>query len=183
MASLKYLFYSMCGAYMGLFGIFVLYHTLPDLGFVAGGSASQVLLSQGDGLLPVAILIMLLGFSVKAGMFPLHAWLPTAHPVAPSPASAALSGIIVKCGVLAIIRVMYYIIGPSALQGSFLLTVLQSLSLITVFMGSLLAFREKVFKKRLAYSTVRCPTSSLDCLSSLHRACKGPCYTYSFMPL
>ncbi len=154
MASLKYLFYSMCGAYMGLFGIFVLYHTLPDLSFVAGGSASQALLSQGDGLLPVAILIMLLGFSVKAGMFPLHAWLPTAHPVAPSPASAALSGIIVKCGVLAIIRVMYYIIGPSALQGSFLLTVLQSLSLITVFMGSLLAFREKVFKKRLAYSTV-----------------------------
>lgn len=154
MASLKYLFYSMCGAYMGLFGIFILYHSLPDLSFKAGGSLASIPLSQGDGLLPVAILIMLLGFSVKAGMFPLHAWLPTAHPVAPSPASAALSGIIVKCGVLAIIRVMYYIIGPSALQGSFILTVLQTLSLITVFMGSLLAFREKVFKKRLAYSTV-----------------------------
>ena len=46
---------------------------------------------------------MMIGFGGKEGMFPLHGWLPTAHPVAPSPASAVLSGIITKGGVLAII--------------------------------------------------------------------------------
>lgn len=155
MASLKYLFYSMCGAYMGLFGIFFLYRALNgNLSFVAGGHMTPEILSSNSGILLLAILIMCLGFSVKGGMFPLHAWLPTAHPVAPSPASAVLSGIIVKCGVLGILRIIYFVVGPSVLQGTYVMTVLMSLSLVTVFMGSLLAFREKVFKKRLAYSTV-----------------------------
>ena len=87
-------------------------------------------------------------------MLPLHAWLPTAHPVAQSPASAVLSGIIVKAGVLAIIRVVFYIVGPDFIRGTWVQTAWMLLSLITVFMGSLLAFREPVFKKRLAYSTV-----------------------------
>jgi multicomponent Na+:H+ antiporter subunit D len=97
---------------------------------------------------------MLVGFGAKAGMFPLHAWLPTAHPVAPSPASAVMSGIIVKSGVLAIIRVVYYIVGPTFLRGTWVQTTWMAMTLLTVFMGSLLAFREPVFKKRLAYSTV-----------------------------
>lgn len=154
MASLKYLFYSMCGAYMGLFGIFFLNRYLDNLSFQAGGHMTNAILERNPQLILIAIFVMILGFSVKAGMFPLHAWLPTAHPVAPSPASAVLSGIIVKCGVLAIIRVIFYIVGPTILVGTWVNTALLTLSLITVFMGSLLAFREPVFKKRLAYSTV-----------------------------
>lgn len=102
----------------------------------------------------MAVMLMLIGFGAKAGMFPLHAWLPTAHPVAPSPASAVLSGIIVKSGVLAIIRVVYYIVGPDFLRGTWVQYTWMTLALITVFMGSLLAYREPVLKKRLAYSTV-----------------------------
>jgi multicomponent Na+:H+ antiporter subunit D len=94
------------------------------------------------------------GFGAKAGMLPLHAWLPAAHPVAPSPASASLSGIIVKSGVLATIRAVYYIVGPEFIRGTWVQYVWMTLTLLTVFMGSMLAFREKVFKKRLAYSTV-----------------------------
>lgn len=154
MAALKYLFYSMCGAYMGLFGIFFLYRYCDTLTFVAGGSLNTALAGENQGILLIAIFMMLLGFGVKAGMLPLHAWLPTAHPVAPSPASAALSGIIVKCGVLAVIRVVYYVAGPELLRGTWVQTVWMSLALLTVFMGSLLAYREPVFKKRLAYSTV-----------------------------
>lgn len=154
MAGLKYLFYSMCGAYLGLFGIFFLYKYCDTLTFTAGGSLNLALAQGNEKILLIAVFCMLIGFGAKAGMFPLHAWLPTAHPVAPSPASAVLSGIIVKCGVLGVIRVVYYMVGTQFLRGTWVQTAWMALSLLTVFMGSLLAFREPVFKKRLAYSTV-----------------------------
>lgn len=154
MAALKYLFYSMCGAYLGLFGIFFLYKYCGTLSFVAGGSLNLALAAGNEGILLIAVFAMLIGFGAKAGMFPLHAWLPAAHPVAPSPASAVLSGIIVKAGVLAVIRVVYYTVGADFLRGTWVQAVWMALTLLTVFMGSLLAFREPVFKKRLAYSTV-----------------------------
>ena len=153
MAALKYLFYSICGAYGGLFGIFFLYRYSPSLTFQAGGVLGTA--GQGhEGILLIAVFAMLVGFGAKAGMLPLHAWLPAAHPVAPSPASAVLSGIIVKAGVLAVIRVIYYVVGPGFIRGTWVQYAWMTLSLLTVFMGSLLAYREKVFKKRLAYSTV-----------------------------
>jgi len=112
------------------------------------------LVSGHETLILITVCCMILGFGVKAGMFPMHAWLVTAHPVAPAPASAVLSGIIVKGGVLAILRVIFYTVGPAFLEGTWVQTMFLTLSLITVFMGSMLAFREKVLKKRLAYSTV-----------------------------
>lgn len=154
MAALKYLFYSMCGAYLGLFGIFFLYRYCDSLTFTAGGTLNTAAALGHQGILLAAVFCMLIGFGAKAGMFPLHAWLPAAHPVAPSPASAVLSGIIVKSGVLAVIRVVYYIVGPGFLRGTWVQTAWMTLALMTVFMGSLLAFREPVLKKRLAYSTV-----------------------------
>lgn len=154
MAGLKYLFYSFCGAYMVLFGIYFLYRFANTLTFTAGGVLNQELISGREPFLLFVIFLMILGFGVKAGMFPLHGWLPTAHPVAPAPASAALSGIIVKGGVLGIIRTVYYLFGADFIRGTWVQTVWISLALFTVFMGSMLAFREKVLKKRLAYSTV-----------------------------
>ena len=152
MAALKYLFYSMCGAYCGLFGIFILNRYADSLTFTAGGTLHCA--AGQERILLIAVFAMLIGFGAKAGMFPLHAWLPAAHPVAPSPASAVLSAIIVKSGVLAVIRVVYEIVGPEFLRGTWVQYAWMTLTLLTVFMGSLLAYREKVFKKRLAYSTV-----------------------------
>lgn len=154
MAALKYLFYSLAGAYLALFGIFFLNRYCDSLSFRAGGTLNGALAVQNRGTLLAAVFLMLIGFGAKSGMFPLHAWLPTAHPAAPSPASAALSGIIVKSGVLAVIRTVYYIVGPDFLRGTWVQSAWIILTLTTVFMGSLLAFRERVFKKRLAYSTV-----------------------------
>ncbi|XCP84578.1 proton-conducting transporter membrane subunit [Roseburia hominis] len=154
MAGLKYLFYSMCGAYMGLFGIFFLYRYCSTLNFLPGGSLNPYLAQENKGILLIAIFCMLIGFGAKAGMFPLHAWLPAAHPVAPSPASAVLSGVIVKAGVLSVIRTVYYMVGTEFLRGTWVQTAWIVLTLLTVFMGSLLAYREPVLKKRLAYSTV-----------------------------
>lgn len=154
MAALKYLFYSMCGAYLGLFGIFFLYRYCDTLIFVAGGSLDLRMVEGNETILLIAVFAMLIGFGAKAGMLPLHAWLPAAHPVAPSPASAVLSGIIVKSGVLAIIRAVYYVVGPDFIRGTWVQTAWMILTLLTVFMGSMLAYREPVLKKRLAYSTV-----------------------------
>lgn len=154
MAGLKYLLYSFFGAYMALFGVFFLCRYTDTLTFTPGGTLNMELAAGHESLLLVTACLMIVGFGVKAGMFPLHAWLPTAHPVAPAPASAALSGIIVKAGVLAIVRTIFYMFGADFIRGTWVQYLFMTLALITVFMGSMLAFREKVLKKRLAYSTV-----------------------------
>ncbi len=154
MAALKYMFYSFCGAYMVLFGLYFVYRYANTLSFTAKGVLDPALMEGQEGLLLLVAFFMILGFSVKAGMFPFHGWLPVAHPVAPAPASAVLSGIIAKAGVLGVIRVIFYVFGDDFLRGTWVQTVLLILSLVTVFMGSMLAYIEKGLKKRLAYSTV-----------------------------
>ena len=167
---LKYLFYSLFGAYMVLFGLFFLNRFADSLTFIPGGTLNLNTVVGNETLMLVVSLSMIIGFSVKAGMFPLHAWLPTAHPVAPAPASAVMSGIIVKMGVLGMIRVVYYLIGADFIRGTWVQTVWMSLALVTVFMGSMLAYREKVLKKRLAYSTVSQASYILFGLSLLQPA-------------
>lgn len=154
MAGLKYLFYSLTGAYFVLFGIYFLNQYTTTVDFTAGGTLDMAKAAGNEGLLLVVAMCMIVGFGVKAGMIPLHAWLPNAHPIAPAPASAALSAIIVKMGVFGVMRVVYYLFGADFLRGTWVQYTWITLTLITVFMGSMLAYREKVFKKRLAYSTV-----------------------------
>ena len=149
-AAKKYLYYSSFGALCGLFGIFVLTPALTSAGFTAGGSLGE----EVSGMTLAAVFVMLLGFGVKAGLFPLHGWLPTAHPVAPAPASAVLSGVITKAGVLGVIRTIYYTAGPETIRGSWVQWVYLALICVTIVMGSAMALQEDVLKKRLAYSTV-----------------------------
>lgn len=151
-AGIKYLIYSIFGAMLGLLGIFFFDHYLGGVNFVAGG-LTPVAGASHTGLLVISFLVIL-GFGTKAGMFPMHGWLPTAHPVAPAPASAVLSGVITKAGVLAIIRVIYFLVGADTIRGTWVQYAFLTLTLVTVFMGSMLAYREPLLKKRLAYSTV-----------------------------
>lgn len=167
---LKYLFYSLFGAYLVLFGLFFLNRFAGSLRFLPGGNLDFSAVAGNEALMLVVAFSMILGFSVKAGMFPLHAWLPTAHPVAPAPASAVMSGIIVKMGVLGMIRVVFYLIGGDFLRGTWVQNAWMTLSLVTVFMGSMLAYREKILKKRLAYSTVSQASYILFGLSLLQPA-------------
>lgn len=154
MAGIKYLLFSFAGAYMALFGLYFVNHYAGTLIFTPGGVLPAALDEGTKGLLLFTAFIMLLGFGVKAGMFPLHAWLPTAHPVAPAPASAALSGIIVKAGVMGCIRTVYEIFGADFLKGTWVQQTWLVLILLTILIGSAMAYREKGLKKRLAYSTV-----------------------------
>ncbi|MBQ6257122.1 MAG: proton-conducting membrane transporter [Clostridia bacterium] len=152
-ASIKYLIYSVIGASAALIGIFFV-GAVGGTGDFAAGPLTAEQLAGREGLAMGIFMAMLVGFGVKAGMFPMHGWLPTAHPVAPAPASAVLSGVITKMGVLGVIRVLYSIAGVERLRGTWVQMALLGLTLLTVLMGSLLALKEKKLKKRLAYSSV-----------------------------
>jgi multicomponent Na+:H+ antiporter subunit D len=99
-------------------------------------------------------LFMFFGFGVKAALFPLHGWLPTAG-VAPTPVTALLHAVaVVKSGVFAIGRVVYYTYDASYLAGSIVQKVAMWFAAFTIVYGTVMAWKELHFKKRLAYSTV-----------------------------
>ncbi len=153
-AGFKYLIYSFFGAYFVLFGFYVLNKYCVSLTFTQGGTLDMSLAVGHESLIHIAVFFMIIGFGVKAGMWPLHAWLTTAHPIAPSPASAVLSGAIVKAGVVGIIRSLYYLAGADFVKGTWVQTAFTILTMLTILMGSTLAYFEPVLKKRLAYSTI-----------------------------
>lgn len=153
-AGLKYLGYSVFGAGMALAGFFFLSPFLAAQDFTAGGTLNLFLARGHRSTLLAVWFLMVVGFGTKAGMLPMQSWLPDAHPEAPAPASAVLSGVITKSGVLAIFRVTYYLFGTEYLKGSGVQTVLIILVLATMFAGSMLALREPHLKRRLAYSTI-----------------------------
>jgi len=154
-AGLKYLFYSIGGALMGLLGVFFVYfYSSAGKEFVPGGFLDMNKVAGHEGLLLAMIFVAIVGFGTKAGMYPMHGWLPTAHPVAPAPASALLSGIIAKAGIIAVIRLVFYSVGAGFLRGTWVQYAWMSLAMLTIFMGSMMAFLEKNLKKRLAYSTI-----------------------------
>lgn len=153
-AGLKYLFYSVAGAFLSLISIFMIYQYSSGSNFTGGGILDPSKTAGHEGVMLLFALFAIIGFGCKAGLFPLHDWLPTAHPVAPAPASAILSGIITKSGVIAIIRLVFYSIGADFIRGTYVQKTFLVLSLLTVFLGSMMAFLEKVMKKRFAYSTV-----------------------------
>ena len=168
-AGIKYLLYSVFGASLALLGIFFFYRYGTSIAFTPGVLTEQSM-NGHEELMRWGVFAMIMGFGVKAGMFPLHGWLPTAHPVAPAPASAVLSGVITKAGVLGVIRVVYYLAGPEFIRGTWVQTTWLILALCTVFMGSMMAYREGLFKKRLAYSTVSQVSYILTGLAALEPA-------------
>lgn len=153
-AGIKYLGFSVLGAGLSLLSLFFLRNFWTDDLFVPGGMLDPAAVAGHEELVLILYLLMMIGFGAKAGMFPLFTWLPAAHPVAPSPASAVLSGLITKMGVLAILRVTWFVFGPELLSGSWVQNTVLTLALLTVFVGSMLAYKERVLKRRLAYSTV-----------------------------
>lgn len=154
MAGIKYLLYSLLGAYCVLFGFYVLSRYAVSYDFVPGGNLDMSRVSGHEGYVLAAAFVMIVGFGVKAGTWPLHSWLTTAHPIAVSPASAVLSGAIVKSGVVGTIRVVFYLFGADFIRGTWVQTAWMIITLLTVFLGSTMAYFEPVLKKRLAYSTV-----------------------------
>ena len=151
-AGRKYAYYSLGGAALGFVALAVLTHYAGSPDFVMGGSPAL----KGAPLtvlLPVFVLGFF-GFGVKAAVFPLHGWLPTAS-VAPTPVTSLLHAVaVVKAGAFAVIRLAYYCYGAELLHGTWVQTVCLSVSIFTIVFGSAMAVRERHLKRRLAYSTM-----------------------------
>ena len=97
-------------------------------------------------------LSMLIGTGIKAGIFPLHTWLPDAHPAAPTPVSSMLSGIMIKTGIYAMIRFYFVIFKPSWSIGWETIMIL--IGVITLLGGVFLALVQHDIKRLLAYHSI-----------------------------
>ena len=99
----------------------------------------------------LVLILMLLGAGSKAGLVPLHVWLPLAHPAAPSHVSALMSGVMTKVAIYGFIRVVFDLLGPPTWWASVIVLFLGG---VTAVMGILYAMMEKDLKRLLAYSTI-----------------------------
>ena len=148
-ASFKYLVLGGIASTFILFGIGICYNVTGTLNMAAvaaalakGGSNTAILLATG---------FFLMGFGLKAAMVPFHAWLPDAHPSAPAPISAMLSGVLIKAlGIYCICRVVFNVLGVGQPVAGILIT-LGALSMIG---GVLLAVGQWDFKRLLAYHSI-----------------------------
>jgi len=144
-----YLFLGFASGLVLFSAIVMTYMTAGTLDFGHGG----ILQYQG-AMTYIIFITFLIGAATKAGIFPVHVWLPVAHPVAPSPASAILSGVLVKEGCFLMIRVIYDIFGVELMAVMGLHVALTILAGFTILFGSAVAIKQTDLKTMLGYSTI-----------------------------
>ena len=149
-AGITYLAVAIIGGMVMLMGLFLLYDAAGTLRMDELRGAVEAVWDMKSGQIYAAGFCMLFGFGAKAGMFPLHFWLPKAHPVAPAPASALLSGILTKCGIFGVIILSVEIFAEDHLWGILIL----AFGVITMVVGAVLAVFSINLKRTLACSSV-----------------------------
>lgn len=123
------------------------------LGREAGGSLDFCDLRDvalGPGLAGAVFVLALIGFGTKAGLMPMHVWLPEAHPAAPSHVSAVMSGVMIKTGIYGIVRIISWLGCPPPGWGWTLVV----LGAVSGVLGILFALAQRDLKRMLAYSSV-----------------------------
>ncbi len=143
-AAETYLYIAVIGGLVMLMGIFL----LPS-GMATASYALLPEMAQGQNLWLAAALIFV-GFGAKAGAFPIHIWLPKAHPVAPATASALLSGMLTKAGVLGMLILTLYVMRGVTSFAAMIFW----LGVITMFLGAFLAIFSTNLKRTLACSSL-----------------------------
>ena len=141
-------------AVMTQLGFAMILLALVILSAAGGGDAFTTIAAHAADMSPgtrtAVFLLTVLGFGSKAGLLPLHAWLPKAHPEAPSPVSALMSAAMVNMGIYGIIRIDLQILGPGPHWWGLTLMVLGAISAV---FGVLQASVATDLKRLLAYST------------------------------
>jgi len=148
-ASFKYAIMGSVASSCILLGIALLYSYTSSLNMA---DISRVLAGKGhSNIITFISVLFLMGFGLKAAVVPFHAWLPDAHPSAPAPISAMLSGVFIKTlGVYALVRIFFNVLGASP----DLLILLIILGIISMIVGGFLAIGQKDIKRMLAYSSI-----------------------------
>ncbi len=147
-AGYTYLFIAVFGGLVLFMGLALLYYETGTLSYADLKAAVDA--CPDRGMILAAGICVLLGFGAKAGMFPLHVWLPKAHPVAPSPASALLSGILTKVGIYGILMITLHALVEDYVFGSIILIA----GMITMLLGAVLGVFSVNLKRTLACSSM-----------------------------
>ena len=148
-AAFKYAIMSTVGSLFILLGIVLLYSYTSTLNMA---DMANVIAQKGGGNITLMVSVLfLMGFGLKAALVPFHAWLPDAHPSAPAPISAMLSGVLIKSlGVYALCRIFFNVIGMSGTVSEVLLF----LGALSMVIGVFLAVGQWDFKRLLAYHSI-----------------------------
>ena len=147
-AAKTYFFIAVIGGLVLFMGLALLSHTTGTLTYRELHDAIAV--AGHPGRILAAGICILLGFGAKAGMFPVHIWLPKSHPVAPSPASALLSGILTKVGIFGILMTAL----PGFFGNSVFGLIILLAGTVTMLLGAVLALFSINLKRTLACSSM-----------------------------
>lgn len=155
-AAWKYVIIGSVGIALALFGTILAYYSAVQ---VLGASYDlnwSVLAPVAGHLNPnvmrLAFLFIVVGYGTKAGLAPMHTWLPDAHSEAPSPISALLSGVLLNCAMYGILR--FYALAVPSLGRGYPSGLLLAFGLLSLTVAALLIFRQRDYKRLLAYSSV-----------------------------
>ena len=143
-----YLAVTIIGGLVTLLGLFLLYAQTGTLEMALLPMATSSMLNRSE--LYIAGMLVFVGFGAKAAVFPFHVWLPTAHPAAPAPSSALLSGVLTKTGLFGILVLSTGIFLHNALWGFLLLV----LGVLTMVGGAILAIFSVDIKRTFACSSM-----------------------------
>src|SRR5512143_3571492 len=154
-AAWKYVMICTVGVAFGLYGTILVYSDAVNFLNQPGAAILWTEIVKNASvldptLLKMAFVFVLIGFGTKAGIFPMHAWLPDAHSEAPSPVSAMLSGVLLNCALFVVIRfsiILDYGVGPELPRLIFLV-----FGALSVIASSLFMFAQRDIKRLLAYS-------------------------------
>lgn len=150
-AAFKYLMLSVIASAAILIAIAVIFGMTGGLGFTAVAEGLRSL--DAKAVVGFCSALFIMGFGLKAALIPFHAWLPDAHPSAPAPISAILSGLLIKVsGVYALTRIFFGVFGMK--PGDWLSQVLMVLGAISIVVAAFLALGQNDMKRMLAYSSI-----------------------------
>ncbi|TVZ01159.1 hydrogenase [Trebonia kvetii] len=154
-AAWKYVMICSTGIALALLGLLVLNAAAAHAGLPAGLDWTRLVAAAPHldrGVTRIAVALLVIGFGTKAGLAPLHAWLPDAHGQAPAPVSALMSGVLLSVAMYAILRVKA--IADLALGTGYPRTLLIILALASLLVAASLLIRQRDYKRMLAYSSI-----------------------------
>ena len=146
-ATLRYLIISAFGAVLVLIGIALVYQATGTLNLAQLAQLAPEKLNNTQGL--IAFVLMLIGFGVKAELFPVNTWVPEVYATAPARVSALLAGVVSKLALIVIVRLLVLVFHQPEAQ-----TVMLVLGILGVTTGELAAWRARDFNRMLAYSSI-----------------------------
>jgi hydrogenase-4 component F len=156
-ASWKYLVIATVGLSFALFGIVFFYYANSAVTANADSAMNWTDMALNakaldPNIVRIAFVFVLIGFGTKAGLAPMHSWLPDAHSEAPTPVSALLSGVLLNCAIYVILR--FHIVSMGSLGQSFSSLLLIVLGIVSVAIAAASIYFQKDMKRMLAYSSI-----------------------------